>query len=96
MGPRSCRATQAGAAEGHTHEDIDTRFGVLSGYLGSQLAWDTPHEMAEHAQRYMVPLMPRENVIAGVLQAEFLFRSSGASRARAVYVPCETRTSVVI
>ena len=40
---------------------------AVIGYLGSQLAWDTPHEMAEHAQRYMAPRMPREKVIAGVL-----------------------------
>ena len=52
---------------GHTHEDIDAIFSTLSGYLGSQLAWDTPHEMAEHAQRYMAPRMPREKVTAGVL-----------------------------
>jgi len=39
---------------GHTHEDIDAIFGVMSMEIAKTLDWDTPMQMAEHLGRSYV------------------------------------------
>ena len=53
--------------KGHTHEDLDAIFGVLSGHVGSQLAWNSPDEMLEHVHRRMTAHLRPLDVHAGVL-----------------------------
>ena len=42
---------------GHTHEDIDALFSIMSSSIKDLLSWDTPMQMAERVQRRMSNFM---------------------------------------
>ena len=39
--------------KGHTHEDMDQHFSVMSSHISAKMNWDTPQEMAGHVQQRM-------------------------------------------
>ena len=53
---------------GHTHEDLDALFGVLSGHIAAQLDWNSPQEMGEHVQRRMVKHLSPTPVFTGLIR----------------------------
>ena len=58
---------------GHTHEDIDFLFSIMSSHISRMLEWDSPQQMAEIVQRRMSQHMSQrivqEHVRAGTLDA---------------------------
>ena len=60
-------AVDAYLIKGHTHEDLDGHFGVMSGHIAGQMDWDTPQEMAGHIQRRMARHLHPLHVSAGTI-----------------------------
>ena len=58
---------------GHTHEDIDFLFSIMSSHIKRLLEWDSPQQMAEIVIRRMSEHMSQrivqEHVCAGTLDA---------------------------
>ena len=52
---------------GHTHEDLDSIFGVMSGHIGKQLSWNAPQDMIEHIQRKMATYLAPLRVVTGLV-----------------------------
>ena len=60
-------AVDAYLSKGHTHEDLDQHFGVMSGHISAKMNWDTPQEMAGHVQQRMARHLDPLPVSAGII-----------------------------